>query len=447
MSTTAEIARMPLRSRRCLIHAGVGAVASIPSITRAANRGHAIESSMRNARVASVVTGIDVAAGADSGAPVMAAASRAMPTIDRQSARLGVSCSVRSLSSSSSAWRKSVPGASPSSRRNRPEASSLKPSSRAEHSMPRDSTPRIACRAMIEPPGREAPSSAQGASMPAVALGAPQTICNRSRSPTSTEQTRSRSAFGCAATASIRPTTTRENGGATGSIASTSSPAIVSASASACVDSGGSTYERSQRSENRMRVSSELREKAQIVFEKQSQIVDAVTEHRETIGAHAECEALPRLRIETDGAQHVRVHLTRSGKLQPVTFTERHVDLGGRLGERKERRTKADANVVALEKCVQKLRHHAFEIGERHIAIDPQALDLMEHRRMRCVAVDAIHAAGRDDLDRRRVRFHVADLDRRSLRAQNHAALDVEGVLHRARRMIFRRIECREIVE
>ena len=71
----------------------------------------------------------------------------------------------------------------------------------------------------------------------------------------------------------------------------------------------------------------------------------------------------------------------------------------------------------------------------------------MEHRRVRRVAVDAIHAAGRDDLDRRRMRFHVADLDRRSLRAQNHAALDVEGVLHRARRMIFRRIERREIVE
>ena len=43
-----------------------------------------------------------------------------------------------------------------------------------------------------------------------------------------------------------------------------------------------------------------------------------------------------------------------------------------------------------------------------------------------------IDATRRDDLDRRRVRFHVAHLDRRRVRAQHHAAFDVERVLHRA---------------
>ena len=66
---------------------------------------------------------------------------------------------------------------------------------------------------------------------------------------------------------------------------------------------------------------------------------------------------------------------------------------------------------------------------------------------MRRVAVDAVDAARRDDLDRRRVRFHVAHLDRRRVRAQHHAALDVERVLHRARRMVLRRVERGEVVE
>jgi hypothetical protein len=29
---------------------------------------------------------------------------------------------------------------------------------------------------------------------------------------------------------------------------------------------------------------------------------------------------------------------------------------------------------------VQEFRHHALEVGERDVAIDPQSLDLMEHR-------------------------------------------------------------------
>ena len=56
------------------------------------------------------------------------------------------------------------------------------------------------------------------------------------------------------------------------------------------------------------------------------------------------------------------------------------------------------------------------------VVVDPQALDLVEHRRVRRVGVDAVDAPGRDDLDRRPVRLHVADLDRRGVRAQQVAA-------------------------
>ena len=53
-----------------------------------------------------------------------------------------------------------------------------------------------------------------GAFMPAAALGAPQTICSGAPPPASTVHTRSRSASGCGATLSMRPTTTPVNGGA-----------------------------------------------------------------------------------------------------------------------------------------------------------------------------------------------------------------------------------------
>jgi hypothetical protein len=87
-----------------------------------------------------------------------------------------------------------------------------------------------------------------------------------------------------------------------------------------------------------------------------------------------------------------------------------------------ERRPEADAHIVTLEEVAQELGERALEVGERDVTVDPQALDLVEHRRMRGVAVHAIDATRRDDLDRRLVRFHVAHLDRRRMRPQHHAA-------------------------
>ena len=241
---------MPERSRRCFIHAGVGAFGSMPSIRRATKRGQACSSITRTARVPLYVTGVGGTTGRCNGAPVIAATSRAMPASDRQSARLGVSFSVISVSSRVSASRNEVPGASDESSASRPLASSSIPNSFAEHSMPRDSMPRTVVRLISSPPGNVAPSSAQGTIIPAAALGAPQTICNFSFPPASTMQTRNRSASGCGVTASILATTTCANGGAAGAIASTSRPDIVSLSHNASVDSGGSHSVRSQSSEN-----------------------------------------------------------------------------------------------------------------------------------------------------------------------------------------------------
>ncbi len=191
---------MPERSRRCTIHAGRGRRGSMPSMRRAAKRGHASGSSMRTGRTPSKVTGVASTCGSASGAPVIARDVRARPAIDRQSARLGVILSVISVSSRSSASRSGVPGSSAASSAKEAarivvDAELLAPST----ACPRDSTPRIVARLIARPPGSVAPSSAHGASMPAAAFGAPQTIESVSLAPTSTVHTRSRSAFGCGA--------------------------------------------------------------------------------------------------------------------------------------------------------------------------------------------------------------------------------------------------------
>ena len=66
----------------------------------------------------------------------------------------------------------------------KPSASSDNPISFAEQHMPKDSTPR-SFDFLIVNSGNFVPISAHGTLMPALALGAPQTICSFSE-PTST---------------------------------------------------------------------------------------------------------------------------------------------------------------------------------------------------------------------------------------------------------------------
>src|SRR6476659_4884521 len=372
MSTTAEIERTPERSMRSFIHAGVGAPASMPSMMRAAKRGHASPSSMRTPRVDVLVTATDLCGGDASGAVGMGDTSRATPTTDRQSGRFGVTLIVICASSSASAARTSCPGTTSAGSTTSPAASSDNPSSRAEHSMPCDSTPRIVVRRIVWPPGSVAPAIAQATRMPAAAFGAPHTICSGAPVPASTVQTRRRSASGWGATAAIVATTTPVNGGATDATSSTSKPAIVSLSHSVAVSIGGSTSVRSQRSENFMIAprpfrSCELLQKPQVVLVEEAQVVDAIAQHREPVGAHAEREPLPAFRVDVDRAEHVRMHLAGAGDFEPAAVAEAHVDLGRRLGERKERRPEAQRDVVALEEPAQELVEHRLEIGERHV--------------------------------------------------------------------------------
>ena len=93
---------MPLRSRRCFIHAGRrrARIDAFDDARHEARAGNRRRRRAPRARRGSSTGACGDGAAATSGAPVTAATSRAMPSTDRQSARFGVILSVISVSSS-----------------------------------------------------------------------------------------------------------------------------------------------------------------------------------------------------------------------------------------------------------------------------------------------------------------------------------------------------------
>ena len=257
MSTSGDTVRWPQRASRSTIQAGVVARVLTPRRMRPVKRPHKSGACTLTGRRSLRLTGTAGNTGSTNGEPVSAATSRAMPYTLRQCARLGVSLRVNSMSSSNSCSRMLRPTTASGASSSRPPWSSANCSSLDEHSMPWLSTPRslpnlIKKGLPSSPGGSAAPTVAQGTRMPARALGAPHTILSGCPCPTSTWQTRKRSALGCCTASRIRPTTTPLNGGATGSSSSTSRPAMVKVSASCWLVRGGLQKARSQDSGNCM---------------------------------------------------------------------------------------------------------------------------------------------------------------------------------------------------
>src|SRR5512135_1109840 len=275
----------------------------------------------------------------------------------------------------------------------RPALSSASPSSFSEHIMPKEATPRtLAC--LISMPGSFAPTSAHGAFMPTVTFCAPHTMVSGSACPTSTVNTFKRSASGCLSLVSTCATTTFSKAGATGTMASTSSPAMVNRCDNSSLDSEGFTKVRNQDSENCISV--KLFQELQIIFKEQSEIIYAVAQHGQAFHAHTEGETDVFFAVDADMLEYVRMHHAAAADLEPAAFPA-HIHLGRRLGERKERWTEAHLHIFSLEIVLQEIGDHAFEVGEAHALADPQTFHLMEHWRMGCVGIDAIYAPWSDD--------------------------------------------------
>ena len=153
-------------------------VATVPT-----NRGHRSGASTTTVAPARLSTfGSGSTSGTVSGNPKCAASSRAMPTIAIASGRFGVIARWNTMSSRPSTSRTSAPSTVSSGSVRIPLWSSPRPSSRAEHSIPSDTSPRIFRRSIAKSPGSIAPTGANGTTMPGLMLGAPHTT-RRSPSP------------------------------------------------------------------------------------------------------------------------------------------------------------------------------------------------------------------------------------------------------------------------
>ena len=209
MSTTLEIGRMPAASRRAASHSGEGPTVTC-SNTRAVKRGHSSGHSTTTLTPSgspSSEPGSSLHGGCASGAPVAACTSRATPYTARQSGRFGVTSSSRTSVPSGSTCASGVPGAGPSSSTSMPAWSPPSASSSVARIIPSLRMPRSFAAPSVRPSASFAPGRATATVWPAATFGAPQTIVTGPSSPTSTVQTRSRSALGCWTASSTRPTT------------------------------------------------------------------------------------------------------------------------------------------------------------------------------------------------------------------------------------------------
>ena len=162
--------------------------------------------------------------------------SVAMPTIERQSGRLGVIS--QSSTTSLVPWycENGMPTGASAGRIMMPEWSPPRPSSRSEQFMPQLSMPRSLLFLILTSPGSTAPIMATTILSPSLKFWAPQTICSGAGlpasstflSPTETLQSHMWSESGCGSLESTWPTTTWSRCSPTFSIVSTSVPVRMS---------------------------------------------------------------------------------------------------------------------------------------------------------------------------------------------------------------------------
>ena len=211
---------------------------------------------------------------------------------------------------------------------------------------------------------------------------------------------------------------------------------------------------------------SELLEEADIVVVEETEVVDAVADHRKTFDTKAEGEAGDGFGIVADVLEDGGIHNARAADFNPAgAFADAAaraaadhatgVGFDGRFGEGEVMRAETDFRLVT-EHVASEGGENAFQIGQRDVFIDIQAFDLVEgHAMCRVRRVAAIAATGADDADRRLLRHHRTNLHVRRLRTQENRVLveivafvkiEIELVFGGTRRMVHGGVQRVEIV-
>ena len=139
----------------------------------------------------------------------------------------------------------------------------------------------------------------------------------------------------------------------------------------------------------------ELRQETDVAVEEQAQIVDAIAQHGQAVRPHAEGEA----DVLSGSSPMLRTTLgctwpepATSSQRPPRAGLELDVDFGtGLVNGKKLGRNRSTRS--SLSKKVAEIREDDLQILEAHVLANPQAFALVEHGRMRGIAVHAVGAA------------------------------------------------------
>jgi len=112
-------------------------------------------------------------------------------------------------------------------------------------------------------------------------------------------------------------------------------------------------------------------------------------------------------------------------------------DFAAWFREREKARVKAGSCLIA-EKLAGKEIECALKVGKRDVDVHSQALDLVKNRRVCGIRiVTPVTFAGNDDIERRSVRLHGANLDGRRMRPENRLMVNVKSIPIVPRRVAF----------
>ena len=144
-----------------------------------------------------------------------------------------------------------------------------------------------------------------------------------------------------------------------------------------------------------------------------------VTHDGQAVDAEAEGKALPDLGVDAAVAEHVGVHHAAAAQFEPAAVGQADVEFGRWFREREVGGAQAGVDFGA-EEGVHELVDGASQVTHGDALVDDKAFELVERRQVGGIGgVGAEGAAGSDDVDRRLLVLHSADLHRRGVRPQH----------------------------
>ena len=262
------------------------------------------------------------------------------------------------------------------------------PSSRAEQSIPSDTSPRIFRFSSVRPPGQRRADRREGILLPGGDVGrAAHHVARRAAAVVHRRRGGAGRRWGAGAPRAPAPTTTCARPGWSGSIASTAAPSAARRRATSCgVERAAEERLEPAAGDVHLARPRELREEAHVALVEQADVGNAVAQHGDALRPHAEGEAGVPLGVDAAVLEHLGMHHAAAEDLHPAgalaggaaaaaAELAAHVHLGRRLGEREERGPEAHLG-GRREELPREVRQRRLEVHEGDALVHGEPLDL-----------------------------------------------------------------------